>query len=85
MRVVSGTKSSGSPPYSSLLATTISGEPSPSRSPTAGEPTSFAARSLASTPSFGVARPVAGSTSTCAGSAMRTGKPGRGVPSWFQT
>jgi hypothetical protein len=80
-RVDSIAKPFGSLPYSSLVATTISGRPSPSRSPTAGDERLLAARWRAFTPGSGVAFPVAGSIETSAGSASRTGKPATGLPS----
>ena len=70
-------KPSGSLPYSSLVATTISGRPSPSRVADRRRRQALgAARSRTSTPGSGVALPVASGRSTRrAGSASRTGKP----------
>ena len=74
-----GREESGSPPYSSLVATTISGEPSPSRSPIAGEARHLRRASrAASTPGIGVAFPSPGRSSTLR--ADRRGAPGSPTP-----
>ena len=71
--------------YSSLVPTTISGCPSPVRSPTAG--VSMIAPWFSASPAFAlnVTACVWGSTeATLVGSTTSTGKPGTGEPSSFQ-
>ena len=76
----------GGSSYSSFVPTTMSGVPSWSRSPMAGEFTILLPRKGDGAPGIGATRSwVASTTIIRVESTTRTGKPGSSAPRWFHT